>query len=216
MNKKYYWGSVICRNWIIISLILLILTIWLTGTNRQLFSLINHYHYVLPDKVWLGLNLLSYVRSFILAIVLIGLTFFLRRDKLINVVVLVMAFYGVFYGLKVFIAEPRPYMVLPSGSFFWLNAYENAIRSAQLSFPSGHAGNMTVFALSVNYLFFAKHQFMRFVMLFLLFLTALARICTGWHWPMDVLGSILVAYLLVVICFSFDFNKILVKFKNSY
>ena len=60
---------------------------------------------------------------------------------------------------------------------------------------------MAIFAFSLNILFFSNKKGLQFLMLALVIVTALARICTGWHWPLDVLASGLIGYLLVKICF---------------
>ena len=177
------------------------LTIWFTGSNHGLFLTINQQHDLMPDKFWLTFNLLSYSKFFILPMLLIILTFVWRRDKLANVILLIIVYFAVFAGLKHLIGEARPYMVLPEGSFFWINLYENAEKSAYVSFPSGHTGNMAIFAFSLNILFFSNKKGLQFLMLALVIVTALARICTGWHWPLDVLASGLIGYLLVKICF---------------
>jgi membrane-associated phospholipid phosphatase len=51
-------------------------------------------------------------------------------------------------------------------------------------------------------------------MLFLVVLTALARICTGWHWPLDVIASGVIGYILVKIVFSLNLARLLAKRGN--
>jgi membrane-associated phospholipid phosphatase len=48
-------------------------------------------------------------------------------------------------------------------------------------------------------------------MLLLLILTAFARICTGWHWPLDVIASGLIGYLLVKVCFAINLKRLIGK-----
>ncbi len=117
--------------------------------------------------------------------------------------------------LKHLVHEARPYVVLPLNSFYWLNQFEETTKSAYLSFPSGHTGNIAVFAFAMNIMFFDKNKLMQFIMLLLIIFIALARICTGWHWPLDVLASGLIGYILAKIIFAIDFKKITRK-KNAY
>lgn len=180
------------------------MTIFFTGENQSLFLAINHQHALLPDQFWLAFNLFSYSKFLIVPTLLIILSFVWRRDKLPNVILLIILYFAVFAGLKHLIGEARPYMVLPEGSFFWINLYENSVKSAYLSFPSGHTGNMAIFAFSLNVLFFANKKGLQFLMLAMVVATALARICTGWHWPLDVLASGLIGYVLVKISFAIN------------
>jgi|LauGreDrversion4_2_1035121.scaffolds.fasta_scaffold73140_3 membrane-associated phospholipid phosphatase len=200
----YNWG-------IFTGFLVLALGIWLSGSNQALFLAINHEHGILPNVIWGAFNLLSYSKFFILPILLIVLTFSLKREQILNVLLLVIAYYVVFAALKVAVGEARPYIVLPEGSFFWLNYFEDAFKSAHKSFPSGHTGNMAVFVFAVSNLFFVNKKGLQFAMLLLLILTAFARICTGWHWPLDVIASGLIGYLLVKLCFAIDIKRLISK-----
>ncbi len=179
----------------------LALFIGLSGVNQPLFLYINHQHGMLPDRVWEGLNLIAYSRFFILPSTLLLLTITLRRQYIFNVILLIAAYYILFTLLKHVFAVPRPYMVLQAGSFYWLNLFENSVKGAYQSFPSGHCANMAIFAFALNFMFFAQNKFLQFLMLLLVILCGLARICTGWHWPLDVICSGLLGYLLVKLCF---------------
>lgn len=204
-KKSFYnWG-------VFAGFLVLALGIWLSGSNQALFLAINHEHGILPNVIWGGFNLLSYSKFFILPILLIVLTFSLKRERILNVLLLVIAYYVVFAALKVAVGEARPYIVLPEGSFFWLNYFEDAVKSAHKSFPSGHTGNMAVFVFAVSDLFFVNKKGFQFLMLLLLILTAFARICTGWHWPLDVIASGLIGYLLVKVCFAINLKRLIGK-----
>lgn len=188
--------------------LLLIIFIWLFKLNQAWFYKINSMHSILPIQIWEALNFISYTKFAILPIILLSLSFFFCKNKLINVILLIVIFYAFFYGLKILIAEPRPYIVLPSDSFFWLNQFEDSNKSAYKSFPSGHTGNAAVFVFSLIQLFFAKAPFIKILLFIFLLLVGLSRICTGWHWPIDVLASGLIGYILVKICLSLELNKL--------
>ncbi len=191
----------------LITTLVLMLVIWLCHINQSLFYTINHWHVILPNKVWETINMLSWSKLYILPLLLCALTFVWRREKLTNVIILVVLYYGVFYLLKAAFGEARPYIVLPQDSFFWLNNYEDAVKSAHKSFPSGHTGNAAVFVFACIRLFFNEGKISKILLLAFLFLVAITRICTGWHWPLDVLGSMVVGYILVQICLCNKTNK---------
>lgn len=203
-NKaRFAWHSLV----IFSGFLILAIGIWATGTNQLIFYAINHEHALLPDQVWGFFNLLSYSKFFILPVLLLLITSSLKREMLLNVILLIVSYYVVFYVLKAAVGEARPYIVLPSGSFYWLNYFEDAVKSAHKSFPSGHTGNMAVFAFAISGMFFRGKKGLQFLMLLLVIATALARICTGWHWPLDVLASGLIGYLLVKIVFALPLQR---------
>lgn len=191
------------------------LIILISGSNQSLFLAINSQHDLLPNGFWLLFNFFSYSKFLLVPIILISLTYFKRRELLPNVVLTIIAYFVVFATLKHLIGEARPYIALPTNSFYWLNKYEDSVKSAYLSFPSGHTGNMAIFAFSLNILFFSNKRGLQFLMLLLVILTALARICTGWHWPLDVLTSGIIGYILVKICFAINLRKFCFKKKSS-
>jgi len=178
--------------------VILALIIWLFKLNQPLFQYINSLHSLFPNVVWKGLNLISYAKFFILPILLLLITFVWRKDRIKQVIVLIIAYYLVFQCLKILFGEARPYMVLPEGSFFWINQFENSVKSAYQSFPSGHTGNMAIFVFALSSMFDKK--WLKVLLFLLLLLTGIARICTGWHWPLDVVASGLIGYVLVQIC----------------
>lgn len=65
------------------------------------------------------------------------------------------------------------------------------------SFPSGHAQGATTFwgTLMVHY----KNRVLNYVGLILIFLISFSRLYLGVHWPMDIIGGILIAVLIVII-----------------
>ena len=172
--------------------------IWGLKLNQVLFYKINHFHTLLPDAVWQAANIIAYTKFAILPIILLLLTFLFRRNKIFNVILAILLFFVIFIGLKRFFGEARPIAVLPQGSFFWLNfVRESSLSNNYMSFPSGHTGNMAIFVFSLMSLFFPSSKFARLVLFLLLVFVGLARICTGWHWPLDVLISGMLGYLIV-------------------
>lgn len=200
-------------SWLFFVFLILALGIGFSGVNHNLFLVINSHHALLPDGIWLTFNFVSYSKYFILPILLLLITLSMRREKAANIVLLIIAYYIVFAILKKLVGEARPYIVLPEGSFYWLNHYENAVKSAYKSFPSGHTGNMAMFAFAISSMFFDNKKGLQFLMLLLVLFTAFARICTGWHWPLDVLASGLISYVLVKICLSINLSRFYLKKK---
>lgn len=197
------------NNWAFLVVLAIGVFIWAFNLNYSLFMFFNNYHNILPIQVWEAINYISFTRRFILPSILILLTLCFKRHQLLNVIAMIGAFYALFFGLKSVIGELRPYAVLSPNSFFFnLEVGENVITSAHKSFPSGHTGNMAIFVFSLITLFFNRIKPVKILLIALLILTGLARVCTGWHWPLDVLFSGLIGYALVKIFLNFtQLNK---------
>ena len=182
-------------------------SIYYTQSNQILFLIINSKHNILPVQIWEFINFVSYRKYLILQILLLLITFLFKKEKLANVVLLIITYFVVFAALKIGFGEARPYITLDINTFYWLNMYEDAVKSAYQSFPSGHVGNMAVFAFALSSMFFKDSRFLQFLMLLLVIITGITRICTGWHWPLDVIASGLIGFLLVKICMSLNLSK---------
>ncbi len=178
------------------------LAIWALGLNHSIFFAINSRHNLLPDNVWQAINFIAYAKTFILPGLLLVLTLIFRREKFINVVILIASFYVLFYILKVAVHEARPFVVLPAESFYWLHGEQNAVKDMYHSFPSGHAGNAVIFAFALMRLFCNNSKLAKVALFLIPVVVAIARIATGWHWPLDVLASGIIGYILVQICIS--------------
>lgn len=183
--------------------------VYLTKTNQQIFMIINSWYTILPVWLWAAANLLSYNKTMILPILILIITYIWRRDKIYNIILLIISYLAVFLALKYIVAEPRPYVVLDYNGFHFLNLLENKENKAYFSYPSGHVGNIAIFAFAISSMFFENKRFLQLLMLLLVVFIAIARICTGWHWPLDVITSGLFAYVLVKICLR-------IKIKNFY
>lgn len=199
--KSCFNSSCITKTIIFGIFLALALIIWGFHLNKSLFFTINSLYPLLSSKVWTGINFIAYSKHFILPGLLLLLTVLFKRDKLIRVIILIVAYYVVFYCLKKFFGEARPFVVLAQGSFNWLNSSEPFVGREFMSFPSGHTGLAAIFVFALNRLFFANRKVMQFILFLFLVLVSITRIVTGWHWPLDVIASGLIAYLLVQICF---------------
>ncbi len=86
--------------------------------------------------------------------------------------------------LKLIFAHPRPYEALIINPLSMPGSFD--------SFPSGHATFYMALALAV----YQYHKKAGMFFIFLSTLLAVARIITGVHYPIDILGGWLVAYLM--------------------
>lgn len=192
--------------WLFILTFIAIITIWLTNTNHSLFFAINSQHVILPTAIWNAIIFLTLEKNGILPLLLLIITFIFRREKVVNVILLIAAYYVLFYLLKITFHEARPFIQHNPLTFHWLPQPDIATRSYR-SFPSGHTGNMAIFVFALSRLFAQNKLWLRVILLVLLVFTMLAQICTGWHFPIDVLSSALIGFILVEFYFSRFFEQ---------
>lgn len=177
------------------------LIIWITGLNGSLFLLINAQYHIFPTSFWVALNTLSDPKNGILPLILL-VACCLRREKLLNIVILILAYYVIFQLLKTVINSPRPYMVFKPTELFWIQLphTEFSLKAAMRSFPSGHAGEAAIFVFGSIHLWAENKRWLRVLLITFLILVMLARICTGWHFPLDTLVGALLGFVLTEIC----------------
>lgn len=197
-------------------LILITFVIWGGNYNYLLFALLNSHHTILPNKYWEMLENIADVRLYIYPFLLIILTVIFRRQKLFNVVILLVSSYIILSLLQSYFNISRPFMILPRGSFFWLGSYGDSDDLGYPGFPSLHIGDLAIFSFALNNLFFKDRFWVEFLVLLRILLISIARVFAGWHWPLDMLGTLLVSYLLVEICMGLKFNKYLNRIFSFY
>ena len=79
--------------------------------------------------------------------------------------------------LKLLIASPRP--------FTKFSEVESLFTSDSYAFPSGHA----TFFMAIAFAIFFSHKKMGYVFMLFAFLIGLARVISGIHFPIDILGG---------------------------
>lgn len=95
--------------------------------------------------------------------------------------------------LKVLIHTPRPFDVFPE--------VQSLFAETGYAFPSGH----TSVAAAVAFALFLNHRKTGYVFIFLALVIGIARIISGVHFPIDILGGFVVGALVALICrFSFS------------
>ncbi|MBY0379226.1 MAG: hypothetical protein K2P99_02360, partial [Burkholderiales bacterium] len=113
--------------WLFGLFLLLAIVIGEFQLNQKLFFVINGFHGILPDQIWLGINYICDAKHFILSASLLIATLLFGRKNTIRVLILIIVYYAVFSSLKKIFGEARPFVVLPQGSFYWLNQAEQSV-----------------------------------------------------------------------------------------
>jgi membrane-associated phospholipid phosphatase len=166
--------------------LLLIVIIYVTGSNQSLFLALNHLGHAAGDVCWTNLTILG-DGAVALALILPSI----RRSPRRFWAALIAAFFATVWVQvwKNAINVPRPLSVLPTDRFFHTGPEFRAV-----SFPSGHATAISALA-GIWIISLAKHYLLRSLILVLAILVGMSRIMAGVHWPLDVLGGMLGGWL---------------------
>lgn len=89
--------------------------------------------------------------------------------------------------IHLFFFEPRPFIIHDISPL--------VVHNADASFPSRHASIMSVIAFS--YVYFKSKWSPLFI--FLLFWVGISRVYVGVHYPLDILGGVLVGIISLII-----------------
>jgi undecaprenyl-diphosphatase len=109
---------------------------------------------------------------------------------------------GINSVIDIFYFHPRPFMI-PIGTLLIPYVPDN-------SFPSDHATIM--FSISLMFLSFKDLRLSGVILFLLSFISGLARVYTGLHFPMDIAGSLFVA--LISVCILLVLKNYLIPINN--
>lgn len=101
--------------------------------------------------------------------------------------------------IKNLIASPRPFLALSNVS--------SLFPESGFAFPSGHATFYSALAFSIFFL----HKKAGYWFMFFALLIGIARIASGVHFPIDILGGFLLGFII-----SYIFDRLSKKFKWFY
>ncbi len=171
-------------NWAGVSLILGAGIVLICGYHAG-FSRLNTLTRAHPDWLWSCLTLLGDERTAFA----LTLSFSLRRPRLFWALILAgLLAMAASRGLKELIDAARPPAVLVAGSFHLIGP-----ALTQASFPSGHSTTAAV--LAGTFIAHTRWIEVRLLLLILATLVGLSRVAVGVHWPLDVLGGLMIGAL---------------------
>lgn len=182
----------------------MMLSIELIDFDYRIFKFLNGFAGISPTLDFTFVALAEYVMFLMIA----GFALFilLKKSDRSRVSVTLQAFAAAFLGravivsiIRIFFFRARPFV---SGVVNQLVAHN----PAEASFPSGHTTVM--FALAFSLLFVNRKW--GAVYLIIALISAFSRVVVGVHFPMDILGGILVGLLSAILVrwlFVFLFQK---------
>jgi membrane-associated phospholipid phosphatase len=162
--------------------------LWLLSADVSLFLIVNRSLSALGDKFWSHLTVLGDSTIALLFI----LPFIGRRPKFVWQFVLAAVLASLWtHGVKELLSAPRPPALLQASEFHLIG--QSLLNN---SFPSGHT--ITAFVLAGLFCLQVFKGAARYAMLLLAVLIGLSRIACGVHWPLDVLGGMVIGWLSAV------------------
>ena len=130
-----------------------------------------------------------------------------RKVALIGLAALLLANVAV-YLLKIIVAEPRPFLVLP-------NVIQLVSESENYGFPSGHAASSfaVMMVIGLKYRLNIKGKTYRLLYPLLAFasLIAFSRVYIGVHYPLDVVFGAIVGILSAVLMIYIGWDETIVS-----
>jgi undecaprenyl-diphosphatase len=178
--------------------------------NLALFHLINQYAGLNPVIDTLAIFAAEYMPViFILALAILWI---LKGNNSRNIIL-----YGIYaaiiglvinYIIGLVYFHPRPFMIGLGTQLFQY--------PAETSFPSDHTTFMVSIALML--LYFKETRVYGVILLILGLIGGLARVFSGVHFPLDILGSIVVSIMSTMIIFRFKdrFNPLNMLIEGIY
>ncbi len=176
--------------------------------NLTLFYIINGFagrNYVLDTTMVFAAKYIIYI--FVIYLAYLWFVKSKYRQEVLLVGYASLLGLGLNFIITLFYFHPRPFMV-PTGVLLIAHAPET-------SFPSDHTTLM--FAVSLMLLTFRELRSKGMILFVLSFIGGLARVYTGLHFPMDIIGSLFVALvstglLLALKQYLIPVNRVLVAY----
>ena len=170
--------------------------------NLALFHLINQYAGLNPVIDTLAIFAAKYMP--VVVILALAILWVTKRNNTRDVIL--YGIYAAIIGLVYF--HPRPFMIGLGTQLFQY--------PAETSFPSDHTTFMVSIALML--LYFKETRVYGVILLILGLTGGLARVFSGVHFPLDILGSIVVSIISTLIIFQFKdrFNPLNMLIKEIY
>ncbi len=164
------------------------LLLYLSGDNVTLFRWLNGISRYTGEPLWANITLFG---EGLLALALLAPIARWRRDIAWSLFLSALIATAVVFGLKELFAMPRPSLVLAATDFNIIGP-----RLSVGSFPSGHTTTITILA-TIMVLHLNRGYLYALAVLAIL-LVGLSRVVVGAHWPMDVLGGMLLGWWLAL------------------
>lgn len=166
--------------------VLLFVAIAMSGSNQELFLVLNHGGHAYGSALWANLTMLG-DGAVALALVLPCIKRTPERFWAALIAAVVATAYVQL--IKHAIPVPRPLALLDDGRFFHAGPPHRTG-----SFPSGHAA--AVFALAGIWVMGMRERTaLKLGLLLLASLVSLSRVMVGVHWPLDLLAGMLGGWL---------------------
>jgi len=160
----------------------------LESLNQNIFLIINSYVGESVVNDFIMISLAKYT-PYIFIILLVYLWFFHKKNEALYSTYSAILGVAINFFIGLFYFHPRPFMDNLGSSLLF--------HTAENSFPSDHT--TFVFSISLMLLSLKSTRNLGILMTLWAFLSGVGRVYCGVHYPFDILGSFVVAFISVII-----------------
>ena len=169
----------------------------LQNIDIRILELINHNRIKLFDHFFIFITNIATVVTYGVPVILliyayIQRLYLLQRKGWLLLISLIINS-AIVDAIKYIVNRPRPFITYPF--------IDKLVAVSSPSFPSGHAAEVFVLAISVSVLF-RKFKWGIFAVWFWAIMIAYSRMDLGVHYPGDILGSLLISFFVAVFLYK--------------
>lgn len=178
--------------------------------NEKLFFYLNNLAGKSDFFDWLVVFCAEYL-AYVLVVIFLAILIFSKKTSREKIKIFIFTVVSIFLS-RIIITETVRYFYRVSRPFVNNTVHQLIFHEISGSFPSGHTAFFFALAMAVHLFYksqtFGKSEGLTFVFFTGAILMGLARVITGVHWPLDILGGAIAGILSSWAVYQFFKSKL--------